>query len=263
MNDYDTKLFIQGNTAPFQRVNMKMFSDMIGVNVSPVIFRKIITTWARSHVSEFIRNSEPVALNHSSKVAHIHYAQNKGLAPQTLVQTYQKEEGVFSKSVCVNIAAEASKIESISKLAEEENVKKRKQFLVEKDEAERKIKQANRSLATNYRIHVSKMELFENILLKDGLCVKDLAQNTTNLNWRKQIVRIVTNPDSSTGPDLRKLWKDFYAGDLKNGIRDQRRVALGKGKKKVMSRNSFIASGLRCAILNRVKYVSRKVDTGK
>ena len=232
---------------------MQKFSDMLGVNVNPRAFRRIVSTWARSHVSDFIRNSEPAALNHSSKVAQIHYAQNKAVAPQTLVQTYQKEENVFSKSMTESLAAEAEKMGPILKIAEEQSAQKRKKYLEEKDQAERKLKQDNRPLGYNYRIQIPKREKFEELMMEHGFNVKDLALKVSPIRWRKLILRQVTDPDSSYGSDLRDLWKEFYAGDLKNGIRDQRREVLGKNKGKVKSRNTYIAVGLKTAIQSSAK----------
>ena len=98
-----TPFFLMSNGNPFQAIDLKHVSEAIGVDVTAYSFRKIILTWALSHTLKEIRDAEEQALQHSLRVGHEHYKQNKELQPQKLTQTYIEEEGIIPEEVRAKI----------------------------------------------------------------------------------------------------------------------------------------------------------------
>ena len=95
------------------------------------------------------------------------------------------------------------------------------------------------------------------------------------LTWRNFLVRLVCSSEGKRGEDLRTLWSDIYKGDLRWGIRDERRRAKEQGwpERDTSShlqhhdRNSWIAYCLKKSLQSscKSKYVKfqKKIKKGE
>ena len=255
LNDDETPVFLNSNCSPFQRVDLSPVSEFMGLDVSAYDFRKNVSTWAQNHVSEFIRRAEEESLDHSIRVARDSYNRAKQLQPQILTATYVENEDLFNKEISDCLYKGALTCEDELKSQEEKLKKGRYKSLLNERLKHKKLLLQNRPLGPRQRIYVADRDLFEETLSRAGYNVEDLL-HLTPLKWRHKIVRIVCS-NTGDGSSLREVWKSFYAGDYKWGVRDHRRKVLGKGlgskdKSGILNRkdrNSFIAFSVRQSMI--------------
>ena len=125
LHNENTHYFLNSNGSPFTAVDLKHLSELMGVDVTAYSFRQIVSTWALTHDSEEIRSAEGEALQHSLRVAHDHYLQNKMLKPQNLTQTYIEEEGILPQDLVEEIKQTEIKVKE--KVSETEKRRQKKQ----------------------------------------------------------------------------------------------------------------------------------------
>lgn len=259
LTDSTTKFFIRANTAPFSTVEMKSLSESTGVKLTPGLTRSFITTWAKSHLNKFIRDSENAALQHSDRVIH-HYQLNKQLAPQTFVATYAHEENLFPSKVGEKVADAAESVESILKAREEEQKKARKQQLLDKKRDHEKKKEERKPLGKHHIVKTKTRDRLEEILQEEfGQDLEYVVKGGKSKEWKNKVVRIIYDPYSENGEELRSLWLDMYLGDLCYGVRNYRKMCLEKGNysRSGKSRNSFLAAALKSSIESHLKRQKR------
>ena len=264
IHDDETPFFLTSACSPFKSLNLKHISEAMGIDVTAYNFRKIVSTWALSHASEEIRLAEEEALQHSLKVAHSNYMQNKQIKPQRLVQKYVEEESLFPEAFKKNIEKTNAIVKDAIKSTEEKRTKKRIENLLKKKEAYTILKSENRPLGPKHRILVKQRKRFLELMkeIKNSeveSCLTDLKP----LQWRQFSVRAVCTAKDEQGRELKELWKQIYKGDLKWGIRDARLRAEAQNwpRNQVTTRrdrNSWIAAGIR-----HCYYLSEKTRLGK
>ena len=105
---------------------------------------------------------------------------------------------------------------------------RQKEKLFKDKETTRKLQLMNKPLGPKHRIlgiHRDKFkEAIEEVTGED--VGKSFKMNT--LTWRNFLVRLVCSSEGKR-EDLRTLWSDIYKGDLRWGIRDERRRAKEQG----------------------------------
>ena len=256
--DPETKFFLKASTAPFGKVDLKSVSDLAGCKLNAQLIRQFVTTWGKSHLSQIIRDSENAALQHSDKVLH-HYQLNKQLRPQTFVQNYAKEENLLPQRVGEIIDNATDSVRDLLEKYENDNIEERKKYLIGQKNAEKKRKSLLKPLGRNNHVKAMTRDAIQEILRKDlptGTDIPSFVKGMKPSLWKNFIVRKTHSPDEETGEEMRKLWRDIYAGDLKFGVRDQRWNALKKGIKfSSKSRNAFIARALKSSLESLSKSV--------
>ena len=113
LEDEKTPFFLNSVCNSFPSLDLKNLSRILGIDVTAYDFRKIVSTWALSHLSQEIRLAEEEALQHSLHVAKERYMLNKQVQPQTLVQTYTQEENLFPEKFREEIQKEKGDVDSI------------------------------------------------------------------------------------------------------------------------------------------------------
>ena len=152
LQDRRTPFFLNSACSPFASIDLKHISDVLDIDVSSYSFREIIATWGRSHQSEFIRNTEPIALQHSSKVADKHYVKNKQLQPQEFTQKYIREEQLFPDVLKDTLDNVKEDTKPAMKMAEKSREIKRFRELVDDKDKENRLKREFRPLGPRHRI---------------------------------------------------------------------------------------------------------------
>ena len=268
LNEDETPFFLNSACSSFQFLDLKHFSEAMGVDVTAYSFRRIVATWALSHESAEIRNAEEEALQHGVNVAKDRYLQNKQIKPQTLTQRYMEEECLFPKQILENLerAKEASKTKI--KETEENRKKKRYENLVKGKEAYKKSISENKPLGPRHRVLAADRKQFKDIIEElhgDKLDITSVKAMKPP-QWRKFILRLVCTVDDWKGEDLRSLWVKIYKGDLRWGVRDARfKAKINHWPRKDTNfytqnqdRNSWIASCIRKSLLTDMKLTEKK-----
>ena len=261
-----TPFFLNSSGTAFKFLNLAHISEAMGMDVTAYNFRKIVSTWALSHDSLDIRRAEQETLQHSLKVATAHYQQNKQIQPQKLVQKYVAEENLFPESLKDGIAKAELETRDVIKRNEQIKTKKRIETLNKRKEDYLTLTGDNKPLGPKHRIYATDRKMFTKLLMEMNGFEKerDLA-NMRPLKWRNIAVRTVCSDHKENGPELRRLWKKMYQGDLQWGVRDLRLKAEQKNwpLKQVThkkDRNSWIAASIRQSIVSQ-KLKKKKCDT--
>ena len=263
-----TPFFLQSSGNPFQAMDMKHVSEAMRVDVTAYSFRKIISTWALSHASKDIRDAEEQALQHSLRVGHDHYKQNKELQPQKLTQTYIEEEGIIPEELRAKI--QKSELQVRDKVAETDLYRQKKQHksMLQESEANKDHLRENRPLGPRHRVLGVDRARFKELVDKIiGENIDSKCKNMKRWNWRNFIVRIVCGTNGEAGNQLRDLWVKIYKGDLKWGVRDERFRAKENNwprknenaylRKK--DRNSWIAFAILSSFKTIIRLKEKKV----
>ena len=229
LNKENTPFFVNSSGSPFRQIDLKHLSIAMGVDVRAYDFRRIVTTWAVSHESEEIRRYESETLQHSDKVAHDFYVQNKQLKPQTLIQTYIEEEGIIPD----HMREEIKRAENISKsqisARDETRQKTQQQSMIKEKERVDKFKMENKPLGPKQRVlGADRVELRAIIEEITGEAIEVIVKRSKPFTWRQFIVRTLCTASGENGDHLRNLWSKVYKGDLKYGVRDVRFQAKEK-----------------------------------
>ena len=258
-NDF-TPFFLTSACSAFKSLDLKHISESMGIDVTAYNFRKIVSTWALTHASEEIRSAEEEALQHSLKVAKEKYLQNKQSKPQTLTQTYVREENLFPKAFRDDIEKTNVKVKKAIQMTEVKRSKKRIEKLQEKREAYKLLKSEHRPLGPKHRILFTQKKRFLE-LLKENKTVE--IESLKPLQWRQFVVRAVCTTNYEHGEELRKLWREMYQGDLQWGIRDVRLRAQANNwpMHQVTTRrdrNSWIAASIRQSYLSNITKTAKK-----
>ena len=91
---------------------------------------------------------EEDALQHSTRVAKLHYNQSRQLIPQTLTQTYVEEEGLMPESVRKEIKKTEIKVKSKISLTEKKRQKRQLATMVEEKRVMKQIQKDNNPLSS-------------------------------------------------------------------------------------------------------------------
>ena len=251
IHDDSTPFFLNSACSPFKTLDLKHVTEAMGIHVTAYNYRKIVSTWARSHASEEIRLAEEEALQHSLRVADADYQQNKQIKPQKLTQRYIEEEGLFPESFKEGIEKTKSIVSSAIKSTEDKRTKKRIKTLLERNAAYKTLRSENRPLGPNHRILSSQRKAFLKLVQEvTNTDVDKCLIDKKPTQWRHFCVRTVCTAKGVQGEELRTLWKAMYQGDLRWGIRDARLRAKERNwpRNKVTNRrdrNSWIAASIR------------------
>ena len=152
LEDLKTPFFLKSSGSPFQQLDLSHLSEVMGIDVKSYDYRRIVSTWAQSHRLEIIRKSETEALQHSSKIAHDDYLQNKQLKPQILTQTYLQEEFLLPKKIKDAIKETEQQVKSTVLETEVKRKKKQNENLLKDYEAKKVSQKENRPLGSKHRI---------------------------------------------------------------------------------------------------------------
>ena len=187
--------------------------------------------------------------------------QAKQVQPQSLVQTYTQEENLFPEKFRKEIEKDKMNIEKLIAEKNERRSDLRFSKLVKQKEIDKKLKFSNRPLGARNSVLDSDRKEFSKILENESKShVTDLVINLKPTQWRDLVVRLVFSCTGENGKKLRELWVRCYRGDLKFGIRDERKRAkelnwpLRKQNTSRKDRNSWIAHALRKSCLAAQKY---------
>ena len=247
----ETPFFLNSVCNSFPSLDLKKLSIDLGIDVTAYSFRKIVSTWALTHKSEEIRTAEEEALQHSLHVAKERYLQNKQIQPQTLTQTYTREENLFPENFRKELEKDQSDIEMVIAQKRDERTKIRISQLSRQKEVSKKLKYENRPLGARKAILEADRKDFVNIVEgSTGSKFENLLTSLKPIQFRDFIVRLVCSSEDA-GEKLRELWLKIYKGDLLHGIRDLRCQAkedswpLKKQNPGRKDRNSWIAHNLR------------------
>ena len=183
---------------------MKHISDAIGIDVTSYHFRRIICTWALSHKSPLVRDSEAAALNHRPNIAEEVYRQNRANKPQVLVQQYNKEEGVVSVDMKKDIESlDPALSKLIDDMRKEQEIRIQVGLVQEMENLKSQYQEA-KHLGPRHKISERNKQSVEDELRKSGIEVAILVQSLSPSKFRHEIVREVCRPESK---ELRCLWK--------------------------------------------------------
>ena len=259
LDDDQTPFFLTSACSTFKSLNLKHISEAMGIDITAYSFRKIVSTWALSHESKEIRNAEEEALQHSNQVARDSYQQNKQIKPQRLTQTYIEDENLFPQTFIEEIDNTDSKAKDMIKATEKKRTMKRIENLVKGKENTKLLQIKNKPLGPKHRVLGTDKQKFKE-LIQDvtGKEFNDCLKDMKPLKWRHFIVRTVCTTKEIVGEDLRSLWKRFYRGDLKWGVRDARRRAKERNwnrtsrRSKKQDRNSWIAKSIMTSCLSEI-----------
>ena len=265
LEDFSTPLFLNSACNSFPSLETKKLSVIFGIDITAYAFRKIISTWALTHKSQEIRAAEEEALQHSLHVAKERYMQAKQVQPQTLVQTYTQEENLFPEKFRMEIDKDKSNIERVIAEKKEKRSESRYSKLVKEKEIDKKLKFSNRPLGPrNSVLDSDRHEFAEALEIVTKSNVTELATTLKPIQWRDLVVRLVFSSPGENGNALRDLWIKFYKGNLRFGIRDERKRAkelnwpLRKQNTGRKDRNSWIAHTLRKSFLAAQQYDDMK-----
>ena len=261
LEDFGTPLFLNSACNSFPSLDTKKLSVIFGIDITAYAFRKIISTWALTHKSQEIRAAEEEALQHSLHVAKERYMQAKQVQPQSLVQKYTQEETLFPEKFRKEIEKDKINIERVIAEKNERRSEMRFSKLVKQKENDKKLKFSNRPLGPRNSVLDSDRHEFAELLeIVSKSNVTDLVTNLKPSQWRDLVVRLVFSCVGENGNALRELWIKCYRGDLRFGIRDERKRAeelnwpLRKQNTGRKDRNSWIAHALRKSCLAAQKY---------
>ena len=248
----ETPLFLNSACNSFSSLDLKKLSSDLGIDVTAYSFRKIVSTWALTHRSAEIRSAEEEALQHSLHVAKDRYLQSKQVQPQTLTQTYTREENLFPESFRKELQKDQSDIDAVIAKKQDERAKMRISQLFKRKGLSKKLKYENRPLGPRKAILESDrnefIQFFEESTRSD---FETLLTTSKPIQFRDLLVRVVFSSSGEVGENLRRLWVKMYKGDLLHGIRDLRCQAkelnwpLRKQNPGRKDRNSWIAHNLR------------------
>ena len=226
LEDENTPFFLKSPGSPFLSLDLTHLSEAMGVDVTSYSYRRIVSTWALSHPLEEIRNAETEALQHSLKIAHNDYVQNKQLKPQKLTQTYLQEECLIPESVRSEIRKTELQVKSTILETEGKRQKKQNDNLIKGKEAKKQLQQLNKPLGARHRILEDDRIHFEELMeTMTGERIEDKLKQ-----WKPLILRNLTIClyYGEIGEELRNIWTNIYRGDLKWGVRDARNRAQEK-----------------------------------
>ena len=257
-----TAFFLQSSGNPFKAIDMQHVSEDMRVDVTAYSFRRIVSTWALSHVSQDIRDAEGHALQHSLRVGKDHYKQNNELQPQKLTQTYIEEECILPKK----LRAEIQKTEVIVRehIAETDSHRQKQQHqsMLEESNAKKKLLQQRKPLGPKHRVLGEDRKEFTALVQEaTGIDIERTHKQWKPCPWRNFIVRTVCGTSNETGDKLRDIWLKIYKGDLKWGVRDDRLRAKENNWPRKDS-NAYLqkkdrSSWIAFAILRSIQTVSR------
>ena len=235
----------------FPSLDLKKLSSDLGIDVTAYCFRKIVSTWALTHKSAEIRSFEEEALQHSLHVAKERYLQSKQIQPQTLTQTYTREENLFPENFRKELEKDQSDIEMVIAKKRDVRTEMRISQLLKQKELSKKLKYENRPLGPRKAIlEADRKEFVQLVEDSSGIEFDNLMTSLKPIQFRDFIVRLVCSPHEA-GEKLKVLWGKLYQGDLLYGIRDLRHQAkldnwpLRKQNPGRKDRNSWIAHNLR------------------
>ena len=262
LDDAKTPFFLKSSGTPFQTIDVKHISEKYDIDATAYSFRRIVSTWAQTHVSQEIRNMEEEALQHSSKVAKLHYNQSRQLIPQTLTQTYVEEEGLIPENVRKEIEKNEARIKSKICLTEKKRQSRQLTTLAEEKKIMRQIQEENHQLSSRRTVlEIDRKSFGDLIETVTGENIERNVKRRKPIEWRNFFVRTVCATEGESGDSLRTIWKKVYRGDLKWGVRDVRLKSQANNwpirrKNKNQDRNSWIASSL----LKSFQGAARKLD---
>ena len=267
LHNENTHFFLNSSGSPFQAVDLKHLSEAMGIDVTAYSFRQIVSTWALSHDSEEIRLAEGEALQHSLRVAHDHYLQNKMLKPQTLTQRYIAEEGILPDELREEI--KRTEIKSKEKISETEQKRQKKQHssLLKKSEAKKELQRERKPLGPRNRIQGIERNKIKKIIEEiTGENIENTLKERTPMKFRNYIVRTVCATKGVSGEEIRNIWVKIYRGDERWGVRDVRfRAKANNWPKKDSNacfqkkdRNSWIASCILKSLQAEAKLNEKK-----
>ena len=266
LEDEETPLFLNSACNSFPSLDLKKLSQAFGIDITAYDFRKIVSTWAISHKSQEIRAAEEEALQHSLQVAKERYMQNKAVRPQTLVQTYAREENLFPKTFTEQFKKDSRNVDLVIEERQERRAIARYSKLIKQKDTTKKHRFDNRPLGPRNNILESDRREFSEIMEDlTGSKLEALSSLKPN-GWRDVIVRNVHSAKGTSGEQIRKLWVKLYRGDLLYGIRDERKKAkecnwpVRKQNPGRRDRNSWIAHALRKSCLAVQKFDDKKSE---
>ena len=247
----ETPFFLNSVCNSFPSLDLKKLSSDLGIDVTAYCFRKIVSTWALTHKSAEIRSFEEEALQHSLHVAKERYLQSKQIQPQTLTQTYTREENLFPENFRKELEKDQSDIEMVIAKKRDVRTEMRISQLLKQKELSKKLKYENRPLGPRKAIlEADRKEFVQLVEDSSGIEFDNLMTSLKPIQFRDFIVRLVCSPHEA-GEKLKVLWGKLYQGDLLYGIRDLRHQAkldnwpLRKQNPGRKDRNSWIAHNLR------------------
>ena len=242
-------------------MDLKKLSGVLGIEITAYNFRKIVATWALNHKSKEIREAEEEALQHSIHVAKERYLQSKQLKPQTLTQTYAQEENLFPADFRKELEKDRNDVKDIIKEKQEKRAKRRYSKLVKNKEISKKIKFENKPLGPrNSVLDTDRSNFVKMYECVTGSRIENVLTSLKPMYWRNHIVRILHSETGEASKSLRRLWVRIYRGDLKHGVRDDRKRAkeqgwpLRKQNPGRKDRSSWIANALRKSCLAAQKF---------
>jgi hypothetical protein len=267
LHNENTPFFLNSNGSPFQAVHLKHLSELMGVDVTAYSFRQIVSTWALSHDSEDIRSAEGEALQHSLRVAHDHYLQNKMLKPQKLTQAYIEDEGILPQELIKEINQTEIKVKEKVSETEERRQKKQHSTMLKKHEANKELQRENKPLGPRNRVQGKDRTKFkESVQEITGEDIELTLKQRTPLRFRHFIVRTVCAAKGQKGEELRNTWINIYQGDERRGVRDVRLKSKANNWPRKDSnacfqkrdRNSWIASSILKSLMAEAKSKEKK-----
>ena len=258
----ETPFFLNSVGAEFNNVDVSHLNEIIGEDVTSYNFRKNMISWTLNHKLEEIRNAESEVANHTLRVARKHYQLNRQLKAQTLGQRFVAEESIYPETIEKRINEGASLVKDII-VDREEKGKKNILFKMAKDKGvSREALLVRQALGTKRRVYVKDVKSFIEIIERlTGEKMSSLVDcYSAAASWRQYIVRTVCSSSGEDGELLRALWVKIYKGDLKNGVRDHRRLVQEKGWPRLPNtfvnsrdRNSFLAGNILRAVKKELK----------
>ena len=261
LDDDNTHFFLNSQCNSFQSLDLKKLSGVLGIEITAYNFRKIVATWALNHKSKEIREAEEEALQHSIHVAKERYLQSKQLKPQTLTQTYAQEENLFPADFRKELEKDRNDVKDIIKETQEKRAKRRYSKLVKNKEISKKIKFENKPLGPrNSVLDTDRSNFVKMYECVTGSRIENVLTSLKPMYWRNHIVRILHSETGEASESLRRLWVRIYRGDLKHGVRDDRKRAkeqgwpLRKQNPGRKDRSSWIANALRKSCLAAQKF---------
>lgn len=181
-----------------------------------------------------------------------------------MIETYSKEKGIYTSDIKEALREDQVEVDGMIKEKQSDRKQKRIEELKNEKKRVRDLQKEMRPLSSKNHIQVGLRNKFVNCLgsneeFQSLISLKPLA-------WKKNILRIVMGSDGKVGDELRRMWVQFYKGDLVFGVMSLRKEAEENGwpnnrsHPSVRDRNAWICFYLRnsCLQLKDKKPVKSK-----
>ena len=194
VNDSKANFFLNSVGQPFSEIKMDHVSAAMGISVTAYSFRNINSTWGTSNPNCEVRRLEAEALQHSSKVAHECYKQNKVSNTQLYVQSFIEDEEYFPDALKELVGNDRKTKKEVTRETEKLNKLRRYEELQKIKHNSEIFLQNSRPLGPKCRISGSLREEFRELVCSaTGIDLLQHVLVTSVKDWRHWIVRLICN----------------------------------------------------------------------